>query len=250
MNKSNWYVIYTTSGQEDKLVSAIKRLIPVSGGVYRDCFALKYENVWRKAGKSKVSVEIMFAGYVFVVTDQPELLFERLKSIPKLSKILAEHTENDTWFLALAEDEKEFLYSLIKDNAKNDYIVYRSFVKREGTRITKALGPLAPYMQDIVLADYQKRKVIVEKVLFGNKKRIKFCLLTVEDCREEGIDVPVFPGEEVKSFHYQVGDVIYLDSEAYEGQGLKVVKVNEKKGTVDVLVEMFGSEMQMTVSVE
>lgn len=68
-----WYVLQTTTGQEEKLVQMIQEL--VAPELYEDCFVAYYERVWRKQQQSVVHVERLFPGYVFVVTQNPEELF-------------------------------------------------------------------------------------------------------------------------------------------------------------------------------
>ena len=73
-----WYVLQTTTGQEEKLVQMIREL--VAPELYEDCFVAYYERVWRKQQQSVVHVERLFPGYVFVVTQDPEELFLAKKS--------------------------------------------------------------------------------------------------------------------------------------------------------------------------
>lgn len=80
-----WYVIQTRVREEEKLVSLIEKMIPPECGLYRKCFVPKNENVWKLKGMNLTEIEVLFSGYVFVITECPEKLFVELKSVPKLS---------------------------------------------------------------------------------------------------------------------------------------------------------------------
>ena len=75
-----WYVIQTRVREEEKLVSLIEKMIPPECGLYRKCFVPKNENVWKLKGMNLTEIEVLFSGYVFVITECPEKLFVALKS--------------------------------------------------------------------------------------------------------------------------------------------------------------------------
>ena len=68
-----WYALQTMSGEEEKAVKIVKSIAPQE--LLDDICYLRYENVWRKQGKSLISVEVMFKGYVFVNTDDTDRLY-------------------------------------------------------------------------------------------------------------------------------------------------------------------------------
>lgn len=57
----------------------------------------------RRAGGCVVYLETMFLGYLFISTDQPEILHTELKTIPKITKLL--RSEGNV-FLTVSQEEK------------------------------------------------------------------------------------------------------------------------------------------------
>lgn len=146
MNHSKWYILYTTIGNEAECVSLVKEQIPQNTKLYEDIFVLEYENVWKKQGKSLIDIENMFAGYLFVRTDKAAQLEAKLQEIPGIHKQLETLGGNETSENLLQEmqpSEVDFFLSLLDKNEQGDYVVHRSFVKREDGKIAKAAGPLA-----------------------------------------------------------------------------------------------------------
>lgn len=241
---SYWYVIQTRVNEEENLVSLIKKVIPPKKGFYKKCFVPKYDNVWRLKGMCLVNTEIMFSGYVFVITDRPDELYMELKAIPKLSKLLGE-TDNsgERYFVSLSKEEQEFMENILD---MSDFIVHRSIVKRDSRGIIyQAKGALEHYLDNIVKVDFTHRRVLIDIELFGRVRRIKLCVMGEDDCREENIPIPKW--EDKKEFTYKVGDIVMLASEAYQGQEFEIKKVDAKKRKITVEVDMFGMPMELTV---
>lgn len=239
----SWYVIQTRVKEEEKLVSLIERLIPPAKGLYRKCFVPKSENVWRLRGMNLTEIEVLFSGYVFVITDNPEALFMELKSVPRLSKILGEVNGDDgREFIPLSAREQEFMENILDPS---DYVVYRSIIHRdERGRIDMAKGALEHYVDKIVKVDNTHRRILIDLEMFGRLRRIKFCFMNEEDCRLEGVEIPEWKRKE---FLYKPGDMVKITSEAYRNQIFEVKKADGKKRTVTIEVDMFGMPVEMTV---
>lgn len=239
----NWYVIQTRVKEEEKLVSLIEKLIPPEKGLYRRCFVPKNENVWRLRGMNLTEIEVLFSGYVFVITDTPEKLFVELKSIPRLSKILGEISDDEgREFIPLSAQEQEFMENILDPS---DYVVHRSIIhKNEKGRIDMAKGALEHYVDKIVKVDNTHRRILIDLEMFGRLRRIKFCFMNEEDCRLEGVEIPEWKKE---PFPYEPGDMVEITSEAYRDQIFEIKKVDEKKRTITVEVDMFGMPVEMTV---
>lgn len=245
---NHWYVIQTRVNEEEKLVELIKKLIPPKKNLYVDCFVPKYDNVWRLKGMCLVNTEIMFSGYVFVITDHPNELYMELKTIPKLSKLLGETDDSgEKYFVSLLKEEEIFMENILD---MSDYIVHRSIVKRDKRGIIyQAKGALEHYLDKIVKVDFTHRRVLIDIELFGRVRRIKLCIMGEEDCREENIPIPEWD-ENKKEFTYEAGDIIMLTTEAYKGQEFEIKKVDAKKRKVTVKIDMFGMPMELTVGEE
>lgn len=170
-----WYVIQVTTGKEEAIKAAIEELSDCS--LYQECFLIKRERIWRRDGECIFHIETMFPGYLFLIADDPTVIYQELKKIPQFTKVLKLEEEQ---FLAVAEDEQEFLENLIDGDP--DYIVRLSKVAvNEEKEIVAAEGPLKYYVEHIVKKKLRLRYVMVETVLFGRKREVLIGVKTEED---------------------------------------------------------------------
>lgn len=170
-----WYVIQVTTGKEEETKHVIQR--EVDHALYKNCFYIERERVWRREGQCIVHLETMFPGYLFVTTDYPKELYQELKRIPKLTKLLRAEGEV---FLAVDEEEEEFLRNLLDGDA--EYVVRLSKVEvDEEKNIVKADGPLRHYLDKIVKKKIRLRYVMIEMRLFEKDRQILIGIRCEED---------------------------------------------------------------------
>ena len=81
-----WYAIQTMTGREQELIDSIEDRTDHS--VYKSCFFVRREAVWRRGGQCITHVETLFPGYVFIDTETPMELYFQLRKVPKFSKLL------------------------------------------------------------------------------------------------------------------------------------------------------------------
>ena len=112
-----------------------------------------------------------------------------------------------------------------------------------------AEGALAPFLENIVKAEYKKRRVIIEKKIFGSVKRLKLCIYDRKDCEAEHLPIPALQTDR-KPFEWKAGEYVELWSEAYEGKALKIARVDEHRRKVYVEVELFGTTTELEVEEE
>ena len=99
-----WYVMQVVSGREGHTVLLMERIL--SQGILENCFVpmrrmkKKYEGRWQEVK------EKLFPGYVFLISEQPQLLYDELKQIPALTKLLGSCEE---YFTPLSEKDVHFL---------------------------------------------------------------------------------------------------------------------------------------------
>ena len=253
----NWYVIRTATGKEEQFIEALRHMVGEAASdeyncSYRACFSLTYEDVWRYQGRSYIDIMKMFPGYLFLVTDEPEYMHEVIKKMPQYAYLMAEGLDEGRTILSLSEVEADYIYSLIEENDFGDYCVHRSFVVRKKSKIVEAYGALEKHISDIVEADYKRRRVIVEKQILGQTRRIKFCIYDDADCRTEGITSPLYEDEEEeeRDFPFRVGDRIWINLEGYEDESHTITRLQIKKQKVYVAVELFGREVEMEVGMD
>lgn len=188
---TNWYVLHTVTISEEKLLAWLKSYKDDKEHfLYESFFTLTYEDLWRCQHRSYIEVKPMFPGYIFIVTNHPDELYKKLKELPPFIKLRTEPEEGRNYFYHMTEEDAEFLYSLVEANENGDFCVHRSFCIREGTMITKAYGALEAHMQNIIMADYKKRRVIIEQNLFRQRITLKLCIYDEKDCEIEGLSKP------------------------------------------------------------
>lgn len=187
MNEDKWYVLQTRTNEEEKLVLLIQKILGEEAGLFSKCFVPKCENVWRRGGKSNVEVEILFPGYIFIISNHPKELYQALKKIPQLSKIIREDNKKDTMYLLdLLPSEELFMENLLDMNRYQDGIVHRSYIRRgEDGRIKEAEAPLKNFMDKIVSVDFKHRRAFVELDILGKRRRIKLSIMDEADLENE-----------------------------------------------------------------
>lgn len=161
-----WYVIQVVTGKEEETKNVIDK--ELSRQFFEDCFYIRRERVWRRDGQCIVHLETMFPGYLFISTNQPEILHAELKTIPKITKLL--RSEGNV-FLTVSQEEKEFLENLMDDDQENVVRLSKVTVNEEKEILT-AEGPLRHYVDRIVKKKLRLRYVMIEMELFEKKREI------------------------------------------------------------------------------
>ena len=82
----NWYVVQVRTGKEEEIVK--KCQFYIDHDILIDCFIpitkkkKKYHGTWH------IVDDILFKGYIFIITNQVEQLYTQLKKVPYLTKLL------------------------------------------------------------------------------------------------------------------------------------------------------------------
>ncbi len=244
-----WYVIQTLTGREEELVRMVRRILPKE--VYTDCFVAYYERVWRRQQRSLVHVERLFPGYVFILADDPDEIYQRLKDVPAMSRLISDGMFT---FLPLEAGEEAFFEEMLDA----EHIVRLSYVEKDVRgRVFRITGPLKQYAEKVQQYQYKKRYVLVRVQLLGHEKLVALGIILQEDIRQEiaygKVEAPlVLPRiyqmeepEEERSF--LVGEQVTVI--AGELSGMRGVVWKVRKSTVDIGVRLFGQDMPMEVPV-
>ncbi len=160
-----WYVIQTFIGQEEKTADMIRKM--VISDFIEDCFVLKREKLKKFHGRWNKVEEVLFQGYVFVISGKPKELYEELKQVPKLTKVLGREKD---YFGELGESERRIIESIDNQNHKT---ALSKVVVGEGKWIQVIGGPLKGYEGNIVKMNLHKREVEVEVEFMGRKMELK-----------------------------------------------------------------------------
>lgn len=102
-----WYVMQVISGREEHTVLMVKRTL--SRGILKYCFVPMRRMKKKYRGEWLEITEKLFPGYVFLVSEQPQLLYDELKNIPALTKLLGSCEE---YFTPLSDEDVRFLRKL------------------------------------------------------------------------------------------------------------------------------------------
>ena len=96
-----WYVAQVQAGRESSTLEMCCRLVPPS--VMEDCFMPEYEVMWKIRGEWRLVKRLLFPGYLFFVTDDPEALNRELSRVPMPIRLLG-NEENS--FFPLTDKER------------------------------------------------------------------------------------------------------------------------------------------------
>lgn len=165
-----WYVLQVRTGTEENIRLQCRSNIPEA--VLSRCFIPYYEEKKRIQGEWTIQKKVLFPGYVFVITENLEKLFEALKGVIGLTKLIGTGDE----IVPLTEEEQEFLEGFGGD----DQIVKMSEGIIEGDWIIVTRGPLCGKEGMIQKIDRHKRKAWLEMKMFGREQRVEVGLEIVE----------------------------------------------------------------------
>lgn len=157
-----WYAVQVRTGEEEKIKLICNRLI--SKDVLEECFIPYYEKKIKYNGKWHIATEILFPGYIFMVSDYINDLLLIVKTIPKLIKILGDGNE----IVPLYDGEVEFLMKF----GKEDHLIKMSHGYMENDKIVITDGPMKDYEGTIKKIDRHKRKAIIEVEFFGRSMEV------------------------------------------------------------------------------
>lgn len=186
-----WYVMQVASGKEGNTVLLVERILP--GRILERCFVpmrrikKKYQGSWREV------TEKLFPGYVFLASEEPQLLYDELKRIPALTKLLGSCEE---YFTPLAEPDVQLLAKLqvartagdgqesAKDKQKTrgmgDVEISKVAIG-EGKQARILAGPLKNLEGQIRKINLHKRIAVVEAEFMGNRTLIHLGIEIVDE---------------------------------------------------------------------
>jgi transcriptional antiterminator NusG len=171
-----WYVAQVQSGKELQTKDLCNQLI--GKDLLIECFVPMYERLKCYSGKWQKKLEVLFPAYIFIQTNNINLLFHALKSIPKLTKILG----MDYNFIPIDKSEEEFLAKFFNQN----YIIEMSkgFIVGENVHILE--GPMINFKGKIKKIDRHKRTAYIEIEMFGRKTVVVIGMEVIAKVRDEG----------------------------------------------------------------
>lgn len=158
-----WYVIQVRTGTEANICRQCEARIPET--VLQRCFIPYYEEQKKMQGKWKTLQRVLFPGYVFLVTELVEELFQQLKKVDGLTKLIGTGEE----IIPITEKETEFLQNF----GGEKQVVEMSQGIIEGAQVIIQSGPLQGKEGLIRKIDRHKRKAYLEMEMFGALQRVE-----------------------------------------------------------------------------
>lgn len=165
-----WYVLQVRTGTEESIRLQCQNKI--SEAVLEHCFIPYYEEKKRVRGEWVLQKKVLFPGYIFVITDKLDDLYQSLKKVIGLTKLIGTGHE----VVPLTEEEREFLLGFGGENQ----VVEMSEGIIEGSKIIVTKGPLVGKEGYIKKIDRHKRKAWLEIKMFGREQTVEVGLEIVE----------------------------------------------------------------------
>ena len=160
-----WYAVQTLGGKEEETASMIRKT--VSSHCIEECFIPKRERMKKFHGIWNKEKEILFKGYVFAVSEKPKELYQELKRIPRLTKVLG---REEGYFYALNQAEEQLVRGIGDEKHKTSI---SKVEVEEGKRILVIEGPLKNYVGHVVKVNLHKREAVVKVEFMGGNLELK-----------------------------------------------------------------------------
>lgn len=180
-----WYVMQVVSGQENRTALLVKDM--AAPEILESC-VLPVRRLRKKFwGEWHEVTEKLFPGYVFLITEQPQLLYEELKRIPLLTRMLGQCEE---YFVPLPEADVRILEKFRDRTGKMDGLEAEisKVALEEGKQIKILAGPLKNLEGQIKKINLHKRTAAVEVEFMGNKTVIYLGIEMVTESKDVNKD--------------------------------------------------------------
>ena len=158
-----WYVVQVRTGMEERIRLQCETRIPED--ILEKCFIFYYEEKKRLGGKWTTQKKTLYPGYLFVVTEELKTLYEELKHVEGLTKLIG----TGETIVPLSQDEIDFL----KRFAGENQVVEMSEGIIEQSKVIVTSGPLAGMEGFIKKIDRHKRKAYLEIPMFGRIQNVQ-----------------------------------------------------------------------------
>ncbi len=246
-----WYAIQTYTGREEKLAEMIRRMVPPE--CVGECFVPYFEQLHCWHQQNQIRVLRLFPGYIFLSSDDIGGLFQWLKMVPAMSKIM---TAGAFEFAPMDDGEAEFLLRMMDP----DRIVRLTYVATDGKdRVSYLSGPLEKCRDHIQSYQFRKRFAQVQLRIAGQEKTARVGIILNDDVRREmtygKVEAPVRMPERYKTpvlkkrtSGLEPGDRVAVVEGTFEGNVAVIRRV--KSGDVQIAVHMFGRDILVEVPAE
>lgn len=158
-----WYVVQVRTGTEESIRIQCEK--QMSGEVLKRCFIPYYEESKRIRGRWTTFEKVLFPGYVFMISEKMERLYDQLHGVIGLTKMIGTGRE----IVPLREEEIAFMQGIGGENQ----VVEMSEGVIEQSRVRITSGPLVGMEGLIRKIDRHKRKAWLELPMFGRVQTVQ-----------------------------------------------------------------------------
>ncbi|WP_286152384.1 antiterminator LoaP [Sporofaciens musculi] len=158
-----WYVVQVRTGTEENIRIQCEK--HMSGEVLERCFIPYYEEAKRIRGNWTTLEKVLFPGYVFIITEKLERLYEQLHEVIGLTKLIGTGRE----IVPLCAEEIAFIQEIGGENQVVE--MSEGVIEKSNVRITS--GPLMGMEGMIKKIDRHKRKAWLEVPMFGRVQTVQ-----------------------------------------------------------------------------
>lgn len=180
MEKENWYILRTYKDQEYEAAAHLEYAVPKS--LCSFCRIPKKLKAFRVGRETRIVEDIMFPGYVFIKTADPEKLQKELKKsreFPQFFPFGKEKTGEDE-LIPINHQDLAFLQNVCGQELQSPMGI-SDITLGENRTILKVNGALNHYVDRIVRLNLHKRFAIVEIPLFNRNQTVFFGIRLEQD---------------------------------------------------------------------
>lgn len=173
MESEKWYILRTEKGQEYEGAALIGRVIPRS--LYTLCSIPKKAKPFRYRGIFHPVEDIMFPGYVFVYSREPERLHRELQKSREFPQfvVFGKDKMGEDELVPVSPQDLSFLQEVC--GAKLQRVMgITDIVLGDNRQLLEVKGVLEHYVDRVVKLNLHKRFAVAEIPLFNRSQQIFF----------------------------------------------------------------------------
>lgn len=165
-----WYVIWTEARSEYQLKSRIEK--DIDSDLYSSCWVPTKTEQRKLDGKYTEVERILFPGYIFIDTDDPEKLHIEIRKTKYNSRVM----KTGEYFTPISRTEEEIIRHLTGDDGRMG--ISTGIIEDGNLKVID--GPLKGFEKYIVRIDRHKRKAWLKIKLFGEERKFNAGLCVIE----------------------------------------------------------------------
>lgn len=178
-SKNNWYVIQVPTGKEAVLCETVQRV--AGKEVVLECFSPTFATEKKVRGEWIAVESLLLPGYIIVSTNDPQTLYERLRSVGEFTRLLR---CCGGAFCALQDADCAWLAEF---TSEGDRMIPMSMGVMEGDRVVVFRGPLKGREAYIKSINRRKSLAYIELEMCGRciETRVGLGIVRRHKCSEE-----------------------------------------------------------------